>query len=422
MRIGSPVPFADFVPHHQPLSQIPGTPFVVLLLLALFTAPLAAQIASREALVQGIERACALSAAERNLRITHPPEGDRNTEIFLRFARLQSSLAAKNTTAAAADAQRILAAASALDDPTSLRLVYSELADLLAGSSRSQIAERERLESLNLLHQEQLRAAVAEQRRKDQQITELRAQSQLAAAEKLRQQLADAQRNQQFQLDYLTRRSQLKNVLTVLLFACLLLTVALAWSLWRVNIARQQQALEDPLTGLKNRRFLSPFMEHETQRLRRSGLTALVLMADVDHFKKLNDRYGHDAGDEALVQLAEALSHCVRDSDTVARWGGEEFVIVCPQSTEEHAKVICNRIRHHLGQTPIHFPGKPPLHLTLSIGAALFSPATGNEHWEGALARADQALYFVKRNGRDGWSLAASAPGGEPSRSQATGI
>jgi diguanylate cyclase (GGDEF)-like protein len=268
--------------------------------------------------------------------------------------------------------------------------------------------ERDRLENLNLLRQEQLRAADAERLSKDDQITTLRAQGQLVAAEKMRQQLVQAQSNQQFQLDSIARRSQLKSALAALLLVCLLLAVALAWALWRANLARKQQALEDPLTGLKNRRFLAPFMELETQRLRRNRQTALILMADIDHFKSVNDRWGHDVGDKALLQLAEILRHCVRNSDVISRWGGEEFVIVCPESNEAHAEVICNRIRQHLRKTPVNLPGVTDFHLTISIGAALFSPCVQDEHWQLALERADHALYQVKHNGRDNWSLAAS--------------
>jgi diguanylate cyclase (GGDEF)-like protein len=240
---------------------------------------------------------------------------------------------------------------------------------------------------------------------RDRQIAALRAQNQLIAIEKLQQQLVQEQRNQQFQFEAMTRRSQLQNALSGLLFLCLLLTVALAWSLWRVNLARRNQALEDPLTGLKNRRFLIPFMEHETGRLRRSSLSALILIADIDHFKSVNDRWGHGVGDKALLQVANILRSCVRNSDIVARWGGEEFVLICPQSSQQHVEVICGRIRHHLQQTPVQVPGKATFHLTVSIGAALFSPATADENWMAALARADRSLYGVKQNGRDGWLL-----------------
>ncbi len=296
---------------------------------------------------------------------------------------------------------------SRLESTLALEKSEQERRDLLAQEQIDRNRnERDRLENLNLLHQEQLLAADAEQRRKDEQIAELHTRSQLVAAEKMRQQLAQGQRNQQFQLETITRRSQLTGALAALLLICLLLAVALAWSLWRINIARKLQALEDPLTGLKNRRFLAPFMEHETERLRRGRHPALVLIADIDHFKSVNDQWGHDVGDQALLRLSEILRRCVRNSDVISRWGGEEFVIICPESTEAHAEVICNRIRQHLRESPVHVPGKATFHLTISIGAALFSPSVQSEHWEVALARADQALYQVKHNGRDNWSLA----------------
>ena len=398
----------------------------LLTLVLVFAAPLAAQIAGRDALMQGIERAGASSATELDSRIAHVQSSDHNAEIFLRFVRLRNSVAARNTAAIAPDVQRIVAAAEAVGDEATLRVVNSELGETLFDRAKtdSLILERdhalqqvernrqehERMLGLELLHQEQFRAASAEQRRKDREISELRAQGQLIAAEKMRQQLVQAQSNQQFQLETLTRHSQLEKSLTELLLACLLLAVALAWSQWRASLARKEQALQDPLTGLKNRRFLGPFMEHETERLRRSGLAAIVLMADIDLFKDVNDRWGHKVGDDALVQLAETLHHCMRHSDVICRWGGEEFVIVCPESSEKHVALICNRIRHHLQQAPIVAPGGKSFHLTVSIGAALFSPGVQDEHWETALARADQAMYQVKKNGRDHWSLAGSQP------------
>jgi diguanylate cyclase (GGDEF)-like protein len=392
-----------------------------ILLLLICAAPLGAQISNRQALAAGIESFGQLSASEVDARIAQLAPGDRNDEIFLSFVRLRNSVASRNSAATAADVRHILAVASAMRDEATLRTVYSGLGESLSygGEPGSSILERERHENLNQFHREQLRAAEAERLRAEQQLTALRAQGQLIAAEKMRQQLVESQRNQQLQLDYITRRSQLQNILSILLFVCLLLTIALAWSLWRVNLARKHQALEDPLTGLKNRRFVAPFMEYETERLRRSGLSALILMADIDLFKNVNDRWGHEVGDEALVQFSETLRNCMRNSDVVSRWGGEEFVIVCPQSTEGDAEVICTRIRKRLQQTPMPAPGDTNFHLSVSIGAAIFSPAALNEHWEAALARADRALYYVKQNGRDNWSLAIPEAGQTPAREAA---
>jgi len=372
------------------------------LLILLLTLGAAAQIPTRQALTEGIAHSQQLTASELDARIAQIAPGDFNSEIFLRFARRHSSVTAGNAPAIKTDVQRILAAATSLGDEATLQVVDAGLAESL---SRAGVAASPALR-LNSLTQLQLRASEAERQRAQEQITALRAQGQLIAAEKMRQQLVNSQRNQQLQLEYMTRRARLQTFLNILLFVCLVLTIALAWSLWRIIVARRHQALEDPLTGLKNRRFLQPFMEHETERLRRSGLTALVLIADIDLFKNVNDRWGHDVGDKALIQFSEILRKCMRNSDVVSRWGGEEFLIICPQSAEYDAEIICNRIRKHLQQTPIATPGDSTFHLTVSIGAALFSPTTLNEHWEAALARADQALYSVKKNGRDSWSLA----------------
>ena len=403
----------DALPQQSSLPPPPGlrlaTPTQRILLVLLCAAPLSAQIPTRQALARGIESNQQLSATELDSRIAHLAPGDRNGEIFLRFVHLRNSVAAKDNAAVAADVQRILAAASALGDNATLCVVNSGLAESLSQleGSGTAILEHQRLENLNRFHQEQLRAADAERLRAEQQITALRSQGQLIAAEKMRQQLIENQRNQQYQLETITRRSQLQTILSILLLVCLLLAVALAWSLWRIILSRKHLALEDPLTGLKNRRFLTPFMEYETERLRRSGLTALILMADLDFFKSVNDRYGHEVGDEALIQFSEILRNCMRTSDVVSRWGGEEFLIVCPQSTENDAEMICTRIRQRLQQTAIPAPGGASIHLTVSIGVAIFAPASHAEHWEAALARADRALYYVKRNGRDHWSLAS---------------
>jgi diguanylate cyclase (GGDEF)-like protein len=391
------------------------------LLLIICALPLTAQNAGREALATGIERQRNLSLAEIDARLTN--HLDRNTEIYLRFVRLERSLARQDRAASAADINGILSAAGSSEDKNSVQAVYAELSELLARAGG--VRDGTRQASVRL-RDEQLQLAAAERRNKDQEIARLRAQSQWMAEAKMRTQLEQLQRNQQMQLDYLVRRNQFKNVLSDLLLACLGLAILLAWSLWRVSVAHRQQALEDPLTKLKNRRFLTPFMEHETQRLRRAGLSALVLVIDVDHFKKINDRYGHATGDHALVRLAETLRFCVRNADIVSRWGGEEFVVVCSQSSEEHARVICNRIRRRLLRAEIrpvgiHSATKEPLHLTVSIGAALFSPAALNESWELALARADRAMYTVKKNGRDGWLFAPSHPGA-PAVSEPTPI
>jgi diguanylate cyclase (GGDEF)-like protein len=340
--------------------------------------PLAAQIASPIELESGIAKYDKLSDKELAGQLAQAGSARGNDVIFLRFVRLRRASAAGDAKSVGIESERILAAAAALGDESTLRTVYSALGDSLSTAGG----------------------------RSNESSSALRAEGRLIAAEKMRQRLEDLQHTQQLQLEYMTRRNQMQMRLTLLLMACLVMAVGLAWSLWRIANDRREQALEDPLTGLKNRRFVQAFMDLETQRLRRSGQSALILIADVDHFKQVNDRWGHEVGDKALIQLAVTLRSCMRNSDVVVRWGGEEFLIVCSQSREADAERICSRIQKRLLEMTVCADGENPLHLTISIGAALFSPAEDGLPWEAALERADQCLYHVKQHGRDNWCLA----------------
>ncbi|MEI8325758.1 MAG: GGDEF domain-containing protein, partial [Betaproteobacteria bacterium] len=110
-------------------------------------------------------------------------------------------------------------------------------------------------------------------------------------------------------------------------------------------------SLKDPLTGLGNRRHFLSALEREIDRVARSGEQALLLMLDIDHFKKVNDTYGHPAGDQILQSVAACLLECVRPMDTVARFGGEEFAIILPNCQTAFGRVVSERIRESVAAT-----------------------------------------------------------------------
>lgn len=154
----------------------------------------------------------------------------------------------------------------------------------------------------------------------------------------------------------------------------------------------------DALTGLANRALLDQRLVEEVAVARRWGRHLSIAFLDIDRFKKFNDRWGHRAGDEALRATARAMIEECRESDVIARWGGEEFVLVLPDSAGKDAAMVFERVRARLAVTPI--PGvSPEARVTLSAGLAEF-PTDGDE--AGLLERvADRRLLVAKRNGRD---------------------
>jgi two-component system, cell cycle response regulator len=121
-------------------------------------------------------------------------------------------------------------------------------------------------------------------------------------------------------------------------------------------------------------------------------------MTDIDHFKKVNDTYGHDIGDVVIRGLADILKRQKRNTDIVARFGGEEFVVLCEQTDEKGAMLLAERIREELGKTTFRTP-KGAISVTCSIGVATFPE--GGRDWESLFKSADEALYVSKRSGRD---------------------
>lgn len=160
-------------------------------------------------------------------------------------------------------------------------------------------------------------------------------------------------------------------------------------------------AHRDALTGLFNHRVFEENLRREIARSRRSGHPLGVIFADLDHFKQVNDRYGHQVGDEVLREVARRALAEARDSDLLARYGGEEFTILAPGSLGPGLLKLAERIRLSLESQPVQ-TSKGPIEVTISLGGAVFDPAERpDEDHDTLLGRADHALYQAKEQGRN---------------------
>jgi two-component system cell cycle response regulator len=159
-------------------------------------------------------------------------------------------------------------------------------------------------------------------------------------------------------------------------------------------------AQTDPLTQLVNRRALTVRLVTEMERVRRYNAPLALLLLDLDHFKLVNDTYGHLAGDDVLFGVATLLQRAVRTVDTVARYGGEEFVIVLPETGKQGALAFAERVREKLASHRFSIAGRDEIHITGSIGVATY-PAQGLESVEDLFRAADAALYRAKGSGRN---------------------
>lgn len=158
----------------------------------------------------------------------------------------------------------------------------------------------------------------------------------------------------------------------------------------------RELARTDPLTGLANRRGFLERLEHERARHDRFGHPFSVVLADVDHFKRFNDSYGHACGDAALVHVSRVMGNALREVDLSARWGGEEFISILPETNAIRAYETAKRVQRALREDPFVCEDAEPL--TLTLGVAQYVPSVRTDD---VIRRADSALYQGKREGRN---------------------
>jgi diguanylate cyclase (GGDEF)-like protein len=159
----------------------------------------------------------------------------------------------------------------------------------------------------------------------------------------------------------------------------------------------EREARTDELTGLSNRRHMYEYMQYTLQRLRRRRLPLSVLLIDVDNFKLINDNYGHQFGDRVLIRIAHSLKQCLRNHDAIARWGGEEFLVLLAESDNAAAKTVAEKLRSTIEAMPIEFKDNM-LSMTISIGIHTANPEVSLDT---LLSRADENLYAAKNSGRN---------------------
>jgi|LNFM01.1.fsa_nt_gb diguanylate cyclase (GGDEF)-like protein len=194
--------------------------------------------------------------------------------------------------------------------------------------------------------------------------------------------------------------------LNVVVFAALLGLLAAIYSSATTQTADEyearnaelaRQAITDPLTGLFNRRHLREILQQEHARFQRTARPFAVIVGDIDHFKIINDRHGHQCGDAVIVAVSAVIRDAVRASDFVARWGGEEFLIFLPETSLQEALATAERIQQQLAQSPVSYRNVV-LEARMTLGVAT---AESSQSIDELLRRADEALYRGKRAGRN---------------------
>jgi diguanylate cyclase (GGDEF)-like protein len=197
-----------------------------------------------------------------------------------------------------------------------------------------------------------------------------------------------------------SRTERWEYVHSIAIFVILSLIIPIIYG--RKLIAQQQAlyakiarlAAEDSLTGLYNRRKINELIQREIERSERYKKSFSVIMMDIDNFKQVNDRHGHLAGDQLLKMLAQILLDSIRHTDEVGRWGGEEFIVLCPETNMNGASSLANKIHQRLDSSVFNDYGKQ----TASFGVACFKEG---DTLDSIIGHADEALYAAKNAGRN---------------------
>lgn len=195
-------------------------------------------------------------------------------------------------------------------------------------------------------------------------------------------------------------------------------------ALENANRQLEEASQTDPLTGLRNRRYMArqmpidfAYYDRQLDQGACQGEVMVFALIDIDHFKSVNDGFGHRAGDLVLQQFAQVLGALVRSGDYVVRWGGEEFLLVFRPMPSRNLSMVGERLRTAVKTHPFDIDEDQPLWLTASVGMAeypLFRDHRGRLGWEAMLELADQAMYYVKTHGRDGWAAFRPTPTTDP--------
>ena len=214
-------------------------------------------------------------------------------------------------------------------------------------------------------------------------------------------------------LSHMAMADRLVNVGYFIAIACSFSLMLFAMFEERRGLIEQLRYLAsvDPLVGLSNRRQFIENARNEIEKARRNATDTVMLMLDVDHFKQINDRYGHAAGDFALKALAQTCRRTVREDDLIGRVGGEEFAFLLPATTIDEGYRIAERLRAEIAATPLQLDGEHVLPMTVSIGIA---PFDGLISLDTLRRRADKALYSAKESGRNRVSVAMDDGGDDP--------